>query len=395
MNAISRREFLLASAAGASIAVLPGKAAFAAAPYDLVVRGGRVIDPATGLDAIRDIAIAGGRIAAIAASIGVEAGDTLDARGKLVVPGLIDVHTHASRGASGPSRILKDGVTAWIDAGSAGADGIDEAIAVARSAPQLGRVLINIGRLGVQPDGDTLDLKRADVDAASRAIAANREFIVGVKARLSRDVAGENDIEVLTRTAAVAKAFSLPVMIHIGQSVSPLPKLLTLLKPGDIVTHMYAPAPNGILDDAGRVLPEVLAARRRGVLFDVGNGRTGHIRWDVVEAVMRQGFRPDTISTDWTIESPTNAVGDLPNCMSKLLRYGMSVPEVVACVTINASRTFPAFANLGTLKVGAPADVAILELRDGTFEYEDNYKGKITHSQRLFPTATIHRGKRV
>ena len=240
-----------------------------------------------------------------------------------------------------------------------------------------------------------MDLNRADVGAARHAITKNRAFVVGVKARLSRDVAGANDYEVLRRTVDVAKSFNLPVMIHMGQTISPLPKLFALLRRGDIVTHMFAPPPNSIIDDAGRILAEVVSARRRGVLFDVGNGVNGHIRWDVVEAVMKQRFWPDTISTDWNTMSPTTGVIDLPNCMSKLLHYGMSISDVVAAVTVNSSHVFPVFKNRGTLKVGASADLALLELRDGTFEFVDNYANKITGRQRLFPIETILAGKRV
>ena len=232
-----------------------------------------------------------------------EAADRIDARGKLVVPGLIDIHTHTARSPEGPALVLQDGVTGWVDAGTQGADHIAETIAVARSAPQQGRVLINIGRAGLHPEGDTMDLARADVGAARDAIAKNREFIIGVKARLSRDVAGANDYEVLRRAKAVAAAFGLPVMIHMGQTISPLPRLFDLLERGDIVTHMFAPPPNSIVDDSGHILPAVLAARRRGVWFDIGNGQTGHMRWDTVGAIMNAGFWPDTFSTDWNANS--------------------------------------------------------------------------------------------
>ena len=135
---------------------------------------------------------------------------------------------------------------------------------------KLGRVLINIGRAGILDEGDTMDLARADVAAAKDAISKNRDYIVGVKARLSRDVAGQNDYEVLRRAQEVATSFNLPVMIHMGQTISPLGKLVDLLKRGDIVTHLFAPPPNSIIDDNGHILPEVLAARRRGVWVDVG-----------------------------------------------------------------------------------------------------------------------------
>ena len=370
-----------------------GALAATADRYDLVIKGGRVIDPASGLDGIRDVAISSGRIAAVRAGITGDAGDTIDARGKIVVPGLIDIHTHCARSADAPGRVLKDGVTGWIDAGSQGADHIADSIAIARSSPQPGRVLVNIGRAGILPDGDTMDVNHADVAAARDAIAKNREIVVGIKARLSANVAGDHDYEVLRRAQEAAKPFNIPVMIHMGQTHSPMPKLLELMKRGDIVTHMFAPPPNSIVDDNGRILPAVLDARRRGVWFDVGNGVTGHLRWDIVDTIMKQKFWPDTVSTDWTTTSPTSGVVDLPNCMSKLLNYGMSVAQVVACATSTASRVFPVFKGRGTIKVGAPADVALLELREGTFEFLDNYNNKRTGNQRLFPVAAFVGGK--
>ena len=393
---VSRRQFLSAAAGSAAMcARAPSAFAAQAARYDLIIRGGRVIDPSVRLDAIRDVAISGGRIAAVEANIAADAADTIDARGTLVVPGLIDIHSHTARSAEGPGLVLQDGVTGWIDAGSQGADHIADTIAVARSAPQQGRVLINIGRAGILPEGDTMDLARADVGAARDAIAKNREFIVGVKARLSRDVAGANDYEVLRRAQDVATAFGLPVMIHMGQTISPFPKLVDLLKRGDVVTHMFAPPPNSIIDDSGHILPEALAARRRGVWFDIANGQNGHMRWDTVGAIMKTGFWPDTFSTDWNTNSRQTGVIDLPNCMSKLLGYGMTLGEAIARATVNASRIFPLFSDRGTLNVGAPADVALLELREGTFEFLDNFKNTITGRQRLFPSATVLAGKRI
>jgi dihydroorotase len=286
-------------------------------------------------------------------------------------------------------------VTAWIDAGSAGADNLDPVVAIAKAAPQTGRVLVNIGRGGILPDGDAKDLSLADAGAARAAIERHRDWVVGIKARLSETVVGKNDVEVLRRTQQVVEPLGLPVMIHMGQSASSLRELLPILKTGDIVTHMFAPPPNAIVDDAGRLLPEVLAARRRGIVFDVGNGVRDHIRWDIVEQVMRQGFWPDTFSTDWNVMSRTTGVVDFPNCMSKLFGYGMSVPEAIACATVNAARAFEVFRDRGTLNVGAPADVAVLELREGEFEFLDNYENTIKGSQRLFPSETVLAGVRV
>jgi dihydroorotase len=385
---MTRRNFFLATAAGA--AMLSRATSLRAATYDLIVKGGHVIDPSLRINEVRDVAISGGRIAAVEANIAGDATETIDARGKYVVPGLIDIHTHAGRG--GAALALSEGVTAWIDAGSFGADGIDQAVANATAAPSLGRFLINISRTGVAPGGELIDLSNADVGLARGAIARHRDFIIGVKARLSNNVAGTNDLEALRR--AQAAAGHLPVMIHIGQSYSPMRAILPLLKRGDIVTHMYAPAPNSIFDDNGRVLPEVLAARRRGIWFDFGNGVADHFNWETVERGMKQGFQPDTYSTDWNAMSRTTGVVDFPNVMSKFLMFGVPLDQVVARATLSAARVFPAFNDRGTLNVGAPADVAVLELKDGTFEFLDNYKGTRTGKQRLFPVATVVGGKK-
>jgi len=392
---LNRRQFIFTAAGGTLFSRIPEVLATPPAKYDLIVKGGRVIDPSAKLNAIRDVAISGGKIAAINAKIDADAAEVIDARGKLVVPGLIDIHTHAGRSNDGPPLCLADGVTGFIDAGSYGADRINETVAVAKAARQQGRVLINIGRAGILPEGDTMDISRADTAAARDAIMRNRDMIVGVKARLSRDVAGANDYEVLRRAQEVASSFGLPVMIHMGQTISPLPKLLSLLKPGDVVTHMFAPPPNSIIDEAGHILPEVLAARRRGIWFDVGNGRNGHLRWDIADGVLRAGFLPDTISTDWSVEARTAQVINFENVMSKFLMLGVPLDQVIAQATVNPARVFKVFAGRGTMKVGAPADIAVLELREGMFEFVDNFQNTRSGRQRLFPTATVLGGMRV
>ena len=389
---LTRRRFFCAAATGAALFARVPYAL--AANYDLLIKGGHIIDPSLGLNAIGDVAILDGRIAAVEPGIPGDAADTIDGRGKLVVPGLIDIHTHTARDKNDAPLCLADGVTAMVDAGSRGADLIDEAVALAKASPNQLRLLINVSRKGSLPVM-TLDL--ADVPLARAAIARHRDVIVGIKARMEKKAWGgpDGDLAALAHAQAMAEMFNLPVMIHLGQPDAPLPKILALLKRGDIVTHMYAPAPHGILDDDGRLLPEVLAARRRGVWFDVGNGTVGHITWDQAERAMKQGFLPHTISTDWTPQGRAGGVIDLPNIMSKFLLLGMSLDQVIACVTINAARVFEAFNDRGTLNVGAPADVALLELREGTFEFVDNFGGKRTGRQRLFPSATVIGGKRV
>src|SRR6202035_2521773 len=366
-----------------------------AATYDLIIRAGRVIDPSAGLDAIRDVAITGGKIAAVEPNIAGDAIETIDARGKVVAPGLIDIHPKAGRSRDGPPMCLQDGVTGWVDAGTGGADNIDQVAAVARGAPQIGRALVNIARTGVAPGGELHDINAANVALAQAAIARNRDVVVGVKARLSDNVAGANDLEALRRAQEAAAPFNLPVMIHVGQNYSPMRAILALLKRGDIITHIYAPGMNGILDDKGVLLPEVTAAHRRGVLFDFGNGVADHFDWDTVEKATRQGLWPDTFSTDWNVTSKTSGVVDLPNVMSKFIMFGMPLSQIIACATVNAARVFPSFDDRGTLNVGAPADVAIMELREGTFEFLDNYKGVRSGHQRLFPAGTVLAGKSV
>jgi dihydroorotase len=213
--------------------------------------------------------------------------------------------------------------------------------------------------------------------------------------RVSDTVGGANDLEALRRAQEAAAPFNLPVMVHVGQNHSPIRAILAMLKRGDIVTHLYAPGKNGILDDKGNLLPEVMAARRRGIGFDFGNGRNDHFDWDTVEKATKQGLWPDTISTDWNTQSKTTGVVDFPNVMSKFIMFGMPLSQIIAASTVNAARCFPSFDDRGTLNVGAPADVAILELREGTFEFVDNYKGTRTGRQRLFPAGTVLAGKQV
>ena len=363
--------------------------------FDLIIRGGRVIDPSLNLDTIADVGIANGRIESIDRELNASATDEINATNKIVLPGLLDIHAHYAQDDRGAHICLSDGVTGWVDAGSAGADNIEEMVAVARSAPQPARILLNIGRGGVIPEGDTADISMANVEVAKAAIANNLDYVVGVKARLTSGVTA-NDIVVIRRAQEVASYFNLPLMIHMGQSESSMASLVAELKPGDVVTHMYAPPPNAIINNDGRIFPEILEARRRGIWFDVANGRTDHLRWDTFDAIMETGFWPDTISTDgFSTSRSAPGVRDYPNIMSKFLNFGMSLNAVVAASTQNPSRVFPFLRDKGTLNIGAPADVAILDLREGEFEFIDNYENVRPGNQRLFPFETVLAGRRV
>ena len=387
-----RRSFFKAATLGPLL--LKAQTLFAQS-FDLIIRGGRVIDPSLNLDTIADVGIANGRIESIDRELNASATDEINATNKIVLPGLLDIHAHYAQDDRGAHICLSDGVTGWVDAGSAGADNIEEMVAVARSAPQPARILLNIGRGGVIPEGDTADISMANVEVAKAAIANNLDYVVGVKARLTSGVTA-NDIVVIRRAQEVASYFNLPLMIHMGQSESSMASLVAELKPGDVVTHMYAPPPNAIINNDGRIFPEILEARRRGIWFDVANGRTDHLRWDTFDAIMETGFWPDTISTDgFSTSRSAPGVRDYPNIMSKFLNFGMSLNAVVAASTHNPSRVFPFLRDKGTLNIGAPADVAILDLREGEFEFIDNYENVRPGNQRLFPFETVLAGRRV
>jgi dihydroorotase len=391
------RRHILRVAAGFPALLASRRCLSATAEYDLIILGGRVIDPSQHTDRMADIAIRGGRIAAIRRQISPgTAVETLDARGKIVTPGLIDIHLHARDAALPPLEILSTGVTTMVDAGSRGADNVDQLIEIARHAPNRMRILLNIGRLGNNPNGraEFLDgLEPADVEKARDAAGRNRDWIVGIKARLSRGISGDKDLEVLRRAIQAAAPLKIPVMIHMGDTASPLPQILALLRPGDIVSHMYAPTPHGIMD-GGRVLPEVREARRRGIRFDFGNGRTEHWSWDVAESALRQGFPPDTISSDLDLAGRKEQVLDLPNVLSKFLLMGMPLNQVIACATSNASRAFREFNAYGTLRPGSVADVTVLEEMQGSFEFVDNFKNKRIGSRKLVARAVVVGGRR-
>jgi dihydroorotase len=385
---ISRREFL---AATAGAALVGGDDLI-----DLVIRGGRVIDPSRRFDQIADVAIRAGKIAAVRPNIAAGAAVVIDASGKLVVPGLIDIHTHAVRETDDARLCLEDGVTSLVDAGSRGSDGIDEAVAVAKAAPNRMRLLINISRTGNdQQNGELNDLSKVDTNATRRAIERHRDYVVGIKVRVSNFVAGKNDLPALKLAQSIAASLNIPIMVHMGQSESPLPDLLAVLKRGDIVTHIYSPPPNGIFGPDGRLLPAVLDARRRGIWFDLGNGLNKHITWDIAERAMKAGVAPDTISTDWVPQGRADQILNIGNVLSKLLLLGMPLTRVIACATSNAAKAMPAFRGLGTLAVGTPADVTVMELHQGSFEFDDNEHAKRTGTMKLVTVASVFGGKRV
>ncbi len=396
---IPRRHLLGAAVA---CAALPASGLFAAeSSYDLVIRGGRVVDPSQRIDRIADVAIQDGKIAAIAPNLPANAApESIDAKGLLVVPGLIDIHVHARDAELPPSEILASGgVTTMVDAGSRGADNIDSILSIARAAPNRLRLLLNIALLGnfrgaSGNRAEFLDgIAPADVGRAREAVEEHRDWIVGIKARLSRGVSPGIDKEVLRRAIQAAEPSGKPVMIHVGDTSSPLGELVEMLRPGDIVTHMYVPT-NGILDASGKLLPEVLRARENGIRFDFGNGLNEHWNWETAEKALAQGFLPDTLSSDLNVPGRTAQVFDFPNVLSKFLALGLSLDEVLTRVTLNSAQTFREFNQLGSLRTGATADITLLELRDGDFEFVDNYRGVRKGRQKLLTRGVVVDGIR-
>ena len=385
---MNRREFLASSVVMAAMPVP------VAAKYDLVIKGGRVLDASQRLDRVMDVAIRGGKIAALQPNIPAsDAAEVFDAKGRIVTPGLVDIHAHPRPGEVSAEQVLSRGVTTVVDGGSRGADGIQDMVDVAKKAPNRVRALINVSRLGNMPEGELLKFETADAEAARAAVRRHRDVVVGVKARLSRPLAGDHDLDAVRRAHEITRPFGIPLMIHIGDTRSPLPDILALMQRGDIVTHVYAPPPHGILDDNGRVFPQVREARQRGVLFDIGNGRNGHITWEVAERAMQQDFLPDTISSDLNGAGLTDQVFDFPNVLSKFLMLGMSLDQVIARGTVNAAKSIPALKDLGTLRTGSTADVTVLELMQGEFEFVDNVNTKRTGRQKLFSRAVFVAGK--
>ena len=388
---LTRRRFISVAAAGAAVFKLPR---LSAAEHDLLIKGGRVIDPSRRFDQAADVAIKGGKIAAVQPNIAAStAAESIDATGKLVVPGLIDIHTHAGREKEDAALCLADGVTSLVDAGSAGADGIDAVVAIAKAAPTRMRVLINAGKKGIIPEGDLMDLANVDVAAMRAGIERHRDVVVGIKARLSKPVAGKNDLEALKRAQSVARPLGVPIMIHMGQTESALPDILAVLKSGDIVTHMYAPPPNGIFDGSGKLLAAVADARKRGIWFDVGNGLNKHITWDVADRATKGGFWPDTISTDWVPTGRADQIFNFGTVLSKFLLLGMPLARVIACATANAAKAMPTFRGLGTLAPGAIADVVVMELQRGSFEFVDNEHTSRKGTEKLQTVKVVKGGK--
>jgi dihydroorotase len=423
---VSRRNFIVSTsavAAGATLAAqtpapaaAPVLLAQAGAPaphgfdpkdpalkYDLVIANGEVLDPSQKLRGKRDVGIKHGQIAGIETSIpAARAVQRIDAAGRLVTPGLVDLHTHLvpHLGIGLPADELV-GITAVTTAVSAGDAGWQTFGAVRHYAIPQARTRIfafvhiaSIGLAGGLAPGEMLNIDYANVDGCAKAVIENPDIALGVKVRITDTVVGQNGLEPLRRAIRAAELVGkgVPVMCHIGAAPGSLTDLLDLLRPGDILTHAYSGAGNNTVQN-GQLLPAARAAKQRGVIFDVGHGG-GSFDYTVCEPALQQGAVPDTISSDiHAVSINTPGYPTLPNVMSKFLNLGMPLEDVVAKTTVEPAKIIGRVPGLGTLRLGAPADVAIFDLVDGPVEFVDTRNNKRTGTKKLVPVLTVKAGR--
>jgi dihydroorotase len=345
--------------------------------FDLLLTGGELVSGQR-----CDIGVRDGLIAAVGTDLPGAARVTVDVAGRLVTPGLVDIHTHVGPGYWGidPDPIAwYTGVTTWVDAGTSGAYHVPEPPYAVRTP-----ILLNIAAVGLAGrTGESRDLENCDVDLAIDTVMRHRDRIRGVKVRIDTATVGANGVEPLRRALAVGAACGVPVMVHIGTQPPPLDEVLELLRPGDIVTHCAS----GVAVAVG---PAARAAYARGVLFDIGHG-SGGFAFDVLEDQLAAGTPPHTVSTDLHARSLYGPAFDLPTTMAKLLAVGMTLADVVTAATESPARALGLTA--GTLSPGAPADLAVFAVEEGPFEVVDAHR-QVRHAPvRLVNQATYVAGR--
>ena len=378
--------------------------------FDLLVRNANVLDPSQNLKGTRDIGIRYGQIESIAASIAPERAErVMDAGGRLVTPGLIDLHAHtfpygSAIGIPADELVAHQCTTTVVSAGDAGANNIAAFRRLAMPATrtrQFAFVHIAVAGLAGFPVPELFNIDYAQVDVAARAVAENADFVLGIKVRMSENVIARHGLEPLKRAIAACEKSGVPakVMCHIGgvQSRELMSQILDLLRAGDVLTHCYSGAPNiagdgtNIVQD-GKLLPAALAAKRRGVVFDVGHGG-GSFDYTIAEAAIAQGCPPDTISSDIHVFSGnTPGMPYLPWVMSKFLNMGFTLEQVITMATANPARVIGRVPKLGTLQPGAPADLSLFELVEGPVSFVDTRNNKRDGKVYLKPAATVAGG---
>jgi len=408
----SRRR-VLTGAASLALTAAGGPALAAIGPddkFDLVIKGGEVLDPSQSLRGRRDIGIRYGVIEAVEPDIpATRAVRTIDAAGKLVTPGLVDLHCHvypygSAIGIPADELIALQCTTTCVSAGDAGANNFAgfRRFIVAQTRTRL-YAFVHIANIGLTPFPlpELYNIDYAQVDACAKTVAENADIAIGVKVRMSENVIARNGAEPLKRAIAACEMAGTGgrVMAHIGgvENVALMVEILDLLRPGDILTHAYSGAPNlagaftNIVQD-GRLLPAALAAKRRGVIFDIGHGG-GSFDYTVAEAAIAQGCPPDTISSDiHVVSGNTPGMPYLTWVMSKFLGLGFTLEQVVAMATTNPARIINRAPKLGTLQIGAPGDVAIMELVEGEVTFVDTRNNRRNGRAYLKPVQTVTAG---
>lgn len=373
-------------------------------PETLLLRGARVVDPANRLDAMRDVLFADGKVAAVAGAIEPPAGATVrDLPGLIVVPGLIDLHTHVYWGGTSLGIDADDfarlcGVTTAVDAGSAGPGnfaGFRRHVIERAEVRILAYLHVAFPGIFAFSERGTLFPESADPallapEEALAVIEANRDVIVGVKVRIGPSASGNQGVAPLKVACGVARRAGLPVMVHVEAPPPGVEEILAELEAGDVLTHSFRPAPNAAVAD-GKVLPAVLEARRRGVLFDIGHGK-GSFSFASARALLDAGFAPDAISSDIHVASIKGPAYDQLVTLSKFLCLGMDFSDVIAASTANPARIVGR-PDLGSLAPGSAGDATVLSLQEGAFDYVDSRARHLNGSRRIALAGVVIAGR--
>lgn len=367
--------------------------------FDLLIKGGEVVNPG-GQSGRLDVAINRTRIAAIDRDIPAEAARrVIDATGQLVTPGLVDLHTHVYHsvtywGIHADPVAARSGVTTWLDVGSAGAFnfmGFREFIAKPAAARLY--ALLNISAIGLTANTWELsNINYCDVELCCKLIDLNRDLALGVKARIDRNTTRSTGLEPLKLAREAAERCELPMMVHVGYGPPTIQDVLPYLRPGDILTHCFTGGDMRIVDTDGKLLDIAKRAWDQGVIMDIGHG-AGSFAFEVGEALIAQGHKPDVISSDIHQLSVNGPLFDLPTCLSKFLALGMSVPEVIRAATVRPAEVLGLQDEIGTLRPGMPADVALFTLEEGEFPLYDVFMQPRSGNQLLRNTMTLIDGR--
>ena len=371
--------------------------------FDLLLTGGTVVNPATQLHQKLDIGVAGNKIAAIQADIPrAGAKQVIDVSGCYVTPGLVDFHVHSYWGVNPygcnlDALCLATGVTTTMDAGSAGPVnflGFRKLVYEQAKTRMLG--FVALAQHGVlNTPGELLNLGFADSEGAAETVDHNRDIGVGIKVRLHKKAIGENSREALRLAIKAGEAPRTPIMVHVGDTAIGMDEIAATLRPGDVITHCYTPQKPSIIDEQGKLLPEVRNAKERGVIFDVGHAG-GHFDFNLVRCAMAEGIVPDVISSDLhgRLSQPGfGIVGDLLTTLTKFLLLGLGFDEIIAKCTIDAARVVGWQDRIGSLEVGREADIAVLQIVNEPIRLRDSVGGELTHTQRIAVRWTIRAGE--